>query len=75
MRISKNTLISASCKYVAVVLTLLLIGVINFTYGNLGQLGNLSFMQVLVYLVPGIPVTAGWLYAIYKFATYTPSKE
>ena len=64
-----------AAKYAAVVMFLVLVGILNFAYNNLGQVGNLSFTQILVYLVPGIPFTAVWLYAIYRLFTFTTSKE
>lgn len=64
-----------AAKYAAVVMFLVLVGILNFAYNNLGQVGNLSFTQILVYLVPGIPFTAAWLYVIYRLFTFTTSKE
>lgn len=64
-----------AAKYAAVVMFLVLVGILIFAYNNLGQVGNLSFTQILVYLVPGIPFTAAWLYAIYRLFTFTTSKE
>ena len=64
-----------AAKYAAVVMFLVLVGILNFAYNNLGQVGNLSFTQILVYLVPGIPFTAAWLYASYRLFTFKKSKE